>query len=197
MLNLNKVKSGGIISCGCARKIGVEKHGLSRTRIYKMHQQMIQRCYNQNTHRYECYGGRGIRVCDEWLKPPQRFLNFYEWAMSHGYTDDLTIDRINVDGDYCPENCRFVTVKEKNFNKRDTIRYNKAGDTLLDLYNKYAIQELTYDNFESRFDKSRPEYNSWSMNDKLNIPSGKHRKEYRRDHHIIDPIYFVDNKGDK
>ena len=163
-----------------------------------MYQQMIQRCYNPKVPKYNIWGGRGIKVCDEWLKPtPQGFLNFYEWAMSHGYTDDLTIDRINVDGDYCPENCRFVTVKEKNFNKRDTIRYNKAGDTLLDLYNKYAIPELTYDNFESRFDKSRPEYNSWSMNDKLNIPSGKHRKEYRRDHHIIDPIYFVGNKGDK
>lgn len=199
MLNLNKVKSGGIISCGCAREIGVEKHGLSRTRIYKMHQQMIQRCYNPKATRYECYGGRGIKVCDEWLaSPPSKgFLNFYEWAMSHGYTDDLIIVRIDVNGDYCPENCRFATVQEQNFNRRDTRRYDGAGETLLDLYRNYANPELTYDNLESRFDKTRPEYNSWSMNDKLTIPSGKHRKAYRRNHHIIDPIYFDDEEGDK
>lgn len=191
MINLNSVKYDRIKSCGCGREIGVEKHGLSRTRIYKMHQQMIQRCYNPKATRYESYGGRGIRVCDEWLADAsQGFLNFYEWAMSHGYTDDLTIDRINVDDNYCPENCRFATVQEQNFNKRDTIRYNGAGDTLLDLYNKYTNPELTYDNLESRFDKSRPEYDDWSMNDKLNIPSGKHMKTYRRKHHIIDPIYF-------
>ena len=159
---------------------------------------MIQRCYNSKATRYESYGGRGIKVCDEWLAPtPQGFLNFYEWAMSHGYTDELSIDRIDVNGNYCPENCRFATVQEQNYNRRDTIRYDEAGETLLDLYRNYANPKLTYDNLESRFDKSRPEYNSWSMNDKLTIPSGKHRKAYRRNHHIIDPIYFDDEEGDK
>lgn len=198
MINLNSVKYDRIKSCGCGREIGVEKHGLSRTRIYKMHQQMIQRCYNPNVPKYNIWGGRGIRVCDEWLKPPpQGFLNFYEWAMSHGYTDELSIDRIDVNGNYCPENCRFATVQEQNYNRRDTIRYDDAGETLLDLYRNYANPEIDYESLKSRFDKTLHTYDDWSMNDKLNIPPRKHMKEYRRSHHIIDPIYFVNNKGNK
>lgn len=96
--------------------------------------------------------------------------------LSHCYTDELSIDRINVDGDYCPENCRFATVQEQNFNKRDTIRYDGAGETVLDLYRRYANPAINFENFKSRFDKTLHTYDDWSMNDKLTIPSGKHMK---------------------
>ena len=89
---------------------------------------MLQRCYNPNNEHYKDYGGRGIQVCDEWHNE-NGVINFYHWAMNNGYNDNLTIDRIDVDGNYCPENCRWVDYKTQNNNKRNTpyIAYN--GET--------------------------------------------------------------------
>lgn len=74
---------------------------------------MRRRCNNPNSPKYEWYGGMGVRVCDEWNNPFGGFENFYEWAMSNGYDDSLSIDRINSDGNYCPENCRWIPI-DKN-----------------------------------------------------------------------------------
>lgn len=78
---------------------------------------MKTRCYNPNSRDYQYYGGRGIAICAEWLSD---FATFQNWAMSHGYRDDLSIDRINVNGNYCPDNCRWATATEQRHNRRDS-----------------------------------------------------------------------------
>ena len=93
---------------------GKPKHGLSNTRIYKCWADMKTRCCNPKSKWYDHYGGRGITVCSEWM----RFEPFAEWAFSHGYADDLTIDRVDNNKGYCPENCKWSTQHEQSMNKR-------------------------------------------------------------------------------
>lgn len=111
------LKNGAVKSCGCWNK-APKKHGLTaksiRPRIYGIWEGMKQRCNNPKVDRYPRYGGRGIKVCQEWM---DSFESFYKWAMSHGYADNLTIDRINNDGDYTPDNCRWVTIAENIKNR--------------------------------------------------------------------------------
>ena len=78
---------------------------------------MRYRCENPNDSAYHNYGGRGIKVCPEW----QRFETFQEFAQSRGYTNDLTIERVDVDADYSPQNCKFITIAEQARNRRDTV----------------------------------------------------------------------------
>lgn len=95
-------------SCGCMHhKYG---HGRTNSRLYNIWLGMKARCFNKNSPKYSRYGGRGIKVCDEW----HSFKRFYEWAVANGYSDNLSIDRINVDGDYCPENCQWLTISENS-----------------------------------------------------------------------------------
>lgn len=100
---------GLIKSCGCLR------HGLRNTRLYTIWSHMKQRCENPRSNRFRLYGARGIKVCSEWRND---FKRFYDWAMSNGYSDDLSIDRIDGDGNYEPQNCRWATVSEQNKNRR-------------------------------------------------------------------------------
>lgn len=87
------------------------KHGLSETRLYKIWSNMKQRCYNENATSYNYYGEKGITICEEWLYD---FQIFHDWAMENGYQDELTIDRIDSDKGYCPENCRWITLDENS-----------------------------------------------------------------------------------
>lgn len=102
------------------------KHGMCHTRIYKIYKHMRDRCYNKNYFQYYLYGGRGIIICDEWLND---FVTFYEWAIDNGYNDDLTIDRINTNGNYEPSNCSWVTIAEQNRNQRKNINITYQGET--------------------------------------------------------------------
>jgi len=101
-------------SYGCYYSSRV-KHGGRRTRIYNVWSNMNKRCHNPKSSRYRDYGGRGIYVCQEWR---DSFTSFRDWALSHGYQRDLEIDRIDNNGGYSPDNCRFVTRSQNNMNTR-------------------------------------------------------------------------------
>lgn len=132
------LKSGHSKSCGCITK----KHGKFGTRIYKIWDSMYQRCYNRNNQAYKNYGGRGITVCDEWL---HNFQSFYDWAMSNGYADDLTIDRKDVNGNYEPSNCRWATDVEQHNNTRANryIEFNGETHTIAEWSRITGINDST------------------------------------------------------
>ena len=94
-----------------------KKHNCKNTRLYRIYYGMRTRCYNKNDRKkYALYGGRGIRICEEWK---DNFIVFKEWALKNGYNDNLSIDRININGNYEPSNCRWISNQEQQNNKRN------------------------------------------------------------------------------
>ena len=118
----------GVVSCGC--KNPAYKHGgcvgEKPTRLYVIWRDMKSRCSDTKNIGYSLYGGRGISVCDEWRN---NFETFRNWAQENGYRDDLSIDRIDVDGNYEPANCKWATNKEQQRNKRTTVNITVHGKT--------------------------------------------------------------------
>ena len=102
-------------------------HGETGTRLHNIWIGIKTRCYNPNHHNYKDYGGRGIKMCDTWKND---YLSFAKWSRENGYLEDLSIDRINVDGDYSPENCRWTDRKTQGNNKRNNVMITVNGQTL-------------------------------------------------------------------
>lgn len=141
----HNLKQGTVQSCGCLTKeiasergrkskIGERsrRHGDFGTKLYGVWAGMKRRCYNPNTKYYADYGGRGIRVCDEWLA----YEPFKEWAIASGYSEGMSIERINVNAGYSPGNCKWIPLSEQNVNKRLSIRLEYQGEI-------YSIKELS------------------------------------------------------
>lgn len=131
IVKTSHLKDGKIQSCGCLEKENLNKisgqvtHGQTKTKLYYVWNSMRMRCRNPKTDNYHNYGGRGITICDEWN---QSFEPFYEWAISNGYKQGLTIDRINNDGNYEPSNCRWSTWKQQANNRRNSIKNKYKGE---------------------------------------------------------------------
>lgn len=121
-------------SCGCLQKdvaketmaANMTKHGLSDHPLNKVLNSMKQRCYNENDKGFKYYGGRGISICNEWLND---FKAFYNWAIENGYKSGLSIDRIDVNDNYTPKNCRFVSMEIQNVNKKSNVFIEYKGET--------------------------------------------------------------------
>lgn len=133
------------------------------TRLYNIWNMMRTRCRNSHVDYYYAYGGRGISVCPEW----DDYLTFKEWALSHGYNDSLSIDRINVNGNYEPDNCRWATQKEqmRNTRKNHLITYNGETKTLVEWSEETGIPYHTL--------KRRINNYGFSIEDALTLPVNK------------------------
>ena len=116
-------------SCGCLRRENfgnaARKHGLYKTRLYRIWSNMIQRCSNPKNNNYHLYGAKGVTVCDEW----KDFSAFSKWAFENGYDDSLSIDRIKNNKGYSPDNCRWATPQEQTDNRDCTKRISFNGKT--------------------------------------------------------------------
>lgn len=125
------------------------KHGMNGTRIYREWCHMRERCNSPNHKSYKHYGGKGIKVCIEWQK---EFKPFYEWAMENGYNDNLTLDRINTDGNYEPKNCRWITNLEQQRNKGNN-RYLEINGIIKTVSEWATISNLDRHTIYYRLDK--------------------------------------------
>ena len=137
-------------------------HGMSGTRIYGIWSDMKRRCYNPKNKRYDRYGGRGIEVCKEWKDD---FQTFYEWAISNGYKDNLSIERNNIDGNYCPENCRWITFAEQQRNTSRS-RFITANGQTKTMAEWAEITGIRADVIKDRLNKL-----NWSEQEAVTIPT--------------------------
>lgn len=165
------LRSGDVLSCGCLRKSHLGEyskiHGKTNTRLYKIWDAMRYRCRSETCSIYELYGGRGIRVCDEW---ESSFTDFEKWAFDNGYSDNLSIDRIDVNGNYEPSNCRWATDIEQMNNRRCNkyITYNGETKTLSE-WNRTLGKSKKYLATRLRC--------GYSMEEAMTLPYNKQRKK--------------------
>lgn len=167
---LSNLTSEKTKSCGCLQKELARKqnttHNLLKkdgkpTRLYKIWRGMRSRCYNQNLSNYKYYGERGIKVCKEWRNS---YKEFYQWAQANGYQDNLTIDRIDNNGNYCPENCHWANRAEQSLNKSSNhiLTFKGKAQTIKEWADELNIK---YGTLRTRVDA----YN-WSTEKALTTP---------------------------
>ena len=176
IVRLYSLKKGEIKSCGCfAKELLIKRnktvkyttHGQSRTRLYTIWCDMKQRCLNKKQKVFKHYGERKISICDKWKND---FNSFYDWSIRNGYADNLTIDRIDVDGNYNPSNCRWATMQQQHRNTRRNVfvEINGVKKVLIDWCGYYKIK---YTTVLSRI------YSGWEMVKAITTPSRKYREE--------------------
>lgn len=151
-------KTKPVRSCGCLLKEQAienvsknHKHKASRTRLYNIWQNMKARCYNVNDSSYDRYGGRGIKIYSEWLLD---FSNFQSWARENGYSDELSIERIDVNCDYEPSNCKWIPMVEQANNRRPTIWVEYEGKRL-NLKQWATFHKLNYETVVGRYHRGK------------------------------------------
>lgn len=171
VVSSDHMKNGDIVSCGCIQRLTLppvnKKHGMSNTRLYTIWSLMKYRCCNSSRREYKRYGGRGIKVCDEWMK----FKSFMEWSIANGYSDDLTLDRIDNDGDYAPSNCRWVSMQVQAFNKSTNRYITHNGQT------KTITQWASDSNMPYYVLKKRIDVLHWDFERAISEPPRKMKKE--------------------
>lgn len=168
-VNPYRVLNGNTKSCGCYKaeqtveynKKEKVKHKGRRTRLYTIWHGMKQRCHCETSHDYKNYGARGIIVCDEWRND---FSAFRDWALDNGYTDKLSIDRIDVNGSYCPENCRWTDCKTQNRNRTTNVIVSYRGKE----YNYAELAEIAGISYGALY--ARINHFGWSVEKAVNTP---------------------------
>lgn len=150
----NSLIKGYTTSCGCYQKEILSnmssKHGQSGTRLYNIWCNIKNRCTNKNNKSYKDYGERGITVCNEW----NNFEKFMKWALENGYTDELTIERIDVNGNYCPDNCKWIPKSEQANNTRRSIIVEIEGEKK-SLSQWIRLMNLEYGKYSFRYRKGK------------------------------------------
>ena len=154
------------------------KHGLINHPLYRKWQDMLNRCRNNNRRKYNCYGGRGIKVCDEWVND---FKKFYDWSIKNGYKDGLTIDRIDVDGNYEPTNCRYISILEQGYNKRNTLYITVDGKTVCakKWVRDNGLNENTYKKIWYQYKKNK--IKKWTKSELLDLSKSTRQRKWLRD----------------
>ena len=168
IVSISNLSGGHSKSCRCyereLNKLLKTTHGGSKTRLYEIWSGMKKRCLNARHHAFKYYGGRGITVCEEWLN----FTGFQTWAFANGYHGDLTIDRIDNDGNYDEGNCRWVPISAQNNNKSSSrsITFRGTTKTLIDWSRELGI---SYTTLHGRLRRG------WPVESALTVPP---KKEY-------------------
>jgi len=175
-------------SCGCLKAIKARRialslrtHKKSGTHLYRVWQGMKARCNNPRNHRYNRYGGRGIKVCSEW---ENNFESFYSWANTNGYQDDLTIDRIDNDGNYTPGNCRWASRRTQSRNRSSNVlvEHKREKMTLIQLSEETGVP---YSTLSARHDRGD---NIHLLARPLNASTGRKRGENNHKAKITEQI---------
>lgn len=168
----SSLRRGNTMSCGCYnREITIKRlttHGGKGTRLYRIWAQIKTRCYNENDEHYKNYGGRGISMCESWR---DSFDSFRDWAIENEYSDDLSIDRIDVNGNYEPSNCRWATEKEQQNNRTNNrlLTYDGKTQTMTQWAEELG---LSYYTIRTRMNKL-----GWTVEETLSTPAGQPRKK--------------------
>ena len=158
VVSSNNLKYGHTQSCGCYQrkrtKEGHIKHGGTYTRLFTIYQGMKRRCYSEKEPNYRKYGGRGIKICEQWLGD-NGFENFRKWAFENGYNDNLTIDRIDFNGNYEPSNCRWGDFVQQANNRRSNrvVEYKNQRKTIAEWSRETGIPAY---NISYRLRKNKP-----------------------------------------